>query len=207
MDSDTVWRHIDEQRVNLADMLAGLEPEQWSTPSLCAGWTVREVAAHVTHSQLPKSALLFELLRSGFQFNAMVYRAALRDNRSAGELVAALRGMPGSRKRPPGTSELDPLLDVLVHTQDIAVPLGIDRPMPVDAAVAAAKRVWASGFPFHAQRRLRGVELAATDADFRVGSGQLMQAPIRDLLMVLAGRRDPVVSDQAPGSARNPGRT
>ncbi|KUH88406.1 maleylpyruvate isomerase family mycothiol-dependent enzyme [Mycobacterium sp. IS-1556] len=189
MDSNTVWRHIDEQRVNLADMLDGLEPQQWSTSSLCDGWTVREVAAHLTHSQLPKSKMLVELLRSGFRFNAMIYRAALHDKRSPSELTAALREMRGSRKRPPGTSEVDPLMDVLVHTQDIAVPLGIDRPMPVDAAVVAAERVWTTGFPFHAQRRLRGVELAAIDADFRVGEGRLVEAPIRDILMVLVGRR------------------
>ncbi|BBY46339.1 maleylpyruvate isomerase family mycothiol-dependent enzyme [Mycolicibacterium celeriflavum] len=188
MDSDTVWRHIDEQRANLADLLDGLEPQQWSTPSLCEGWTVREVAAHITHSQLPKSKMLLELLRSGFRFNTMVYRAALQDERSPGELTAVLRGMRGSRKRPPGTSEVDPLMDVLVHTQDIAVPLGIDRPMPVDAAVAAAERVWTTGFPFRAKRRLRGVELAAIDADFRVGQGRLVEAPIRDILMVLVGR-------------------
>ncbi|SEH70515.1 TIGR03083 family protein [Mycolicibacterium rutilum] len=188
MDSDTVWRHIDEQRVHLADLLDALEPEQWSTPSLCEGWTVREVAAHITHSQLPKSTMVLALVRSGFRFNAMIHRAALQDKRSPRELIAALRAMPGSRKRPPGTSELDPLLDVLVHTQDIAVPLGIDRPMPVDAAVAAAGRVWNSGFPFNAQRRLRGVQLAATDADFRVGQGRLVEAPIREILMALTDR-------------------
>lgn len=191
MDSDTVWRHIDEQRANLADMLDGLEPERWSTPSLCEGWTVREVAAHITHSQLPKSTMMFELLRYGFRFNVMIHRAALRDRRSPGELVAALRDMRGSRRRPPGTSELDPLLDVLVHTQDVAVPLGIDRPMPVDAAVVAAERVWTSGFPFNARRRLRGMELVATDADFRVGEGRRVEAPIRDILMMLTGRSAP----------------
>lgn len=57
------------------------------------GWTVREVAAHITHSQLPKSKMLLELLRSGFRFNTMVYRAALQDERSPGELTAVLRGM------------------------------------------------------------------------------------------------------------------
>lgn len=188
MDSDTVWQHIDEQRTNLADMLDALEPGRWSTPSLCEGWTVREVAAHITHSHLPKSTMVFALVRSGFRFNAMVYRAALQDKRSPSELTAALRGMRGSRKRPPGTSELDPLLDVLVHTQDVAVPLGFDRPMPVDAAVAAAERVWTTGFPFKARKRLRGVELAATDADFRIGEGRLVEAPIRDILMALTDR-------------------
>ena len=194
MDSDTVWRHIDEQRADLANLLDGIEPERWSTPSLCEGWTVREVAAHITHSQLPMARMLFEVLRSGFRFNAMIHRAAVQDKQSPAELTAALRAMRGSRKRPPGTSELDPLLDVLIHTQDIAVPLGIDRPMPADAAAAAAQRVWGMGFPFRAQRRIRGVELAATDADFRVGHGHRVEAPIRDILMLLAGRPSPIAA-------------
>jgi uncharacterized protein (TIGR03083 family) len=188
VDSDTVWRHIDEQRASLADMLDGLEPEQWNTPTLCEGWTVRHVAAHITHSASGKPRLMFELLRSGFRFNAMIYRVAVQDKRSPAELTAALRAMRGSRKRPPGTAELDPLMDVLVHTQDIAVPLGIDRPMPVDAAVAAAERVWTMGFPFKAQRHFQGVQLAATDADFEVGEGRRVEAPIRDILMTLVGR-------------------
>lgn len=188
MDSDTVWRHIDEQRTSLADMLDGVPADRWETPSLCEGWTVRNVAAHITHSQAGKPRMIAEMLRSGFRFNAMMNRLALQDKRSPAELTAALRGMRGSRKHPPGTTELDPLMDVLVHGQDIAVPLGIDRPIPTDAAVAAAQRVWTMGFPFGAQRRLRGVELAATDADFRVGEGRLVEAPIRDILMALTGR-------------------
>lgn len=114
MDSDTIWRHIDEQRVSLAALLEGIEAERWATPSLCEGWAVREVAAYVTHSQMSLWKGIVALVSSGFRFNAMIYRMALRDKRTPAELTAALRGMPGSRKHPPGTSELDPLTDVLV---------------------------------------------------------------------------------------------
>ena len=31
---------IAEERRSLADVLSGLEPQQWATPSLCRGWTV-----------------------------------------------------------------------------------------------------------------------------------------------------------------------
>ncbi len=58
-------------------------------------------------------------------------------------------------------------MDVLVHGQDIAVPLGIERPMPTDAAVAGFERVWKMGWPFHARRRLRGIHLAVTDGPSR----------------------------------------
>ena len=32
-------------------MLAGVQPDQWDSPSTCAGWTVRDVAGHVTWGQ------------------------------------------------------------------------------------------------------------------------------------------------------------
>ena len=51
MDSDTVWQHIDDERAWLADLLESLAQEAWQQPSLCEGWTVRDVAAHLTFAQ------------------------------------------------------------------------------------------------------------------------------------------------------------
>ena len=127
----------------------------------------------------------------------MIKRLALEDNRSQAEIIASLRAMVGSRRRIVGSSEIDPLTDVLVHTQDIVVPLGIDRPMPSTAAAATAKHLWDSRFPINPQRRLKGIRLTATDADFAAGDGYEVQAPIRDILMVLTGRRTPVSDDIA----------
>lgn len=83
---------------------------------------------------------------------------------------------------------MEPLIDLLVHGQDICVPLGCHRSMPTDAATAAAERVWAMGFPFHARRRWVGRRLVATDAPFAVGEGREVAAPIADLLLALTGR-------------------
>jgi uncharacterized protein (TIGR03083 family) len=46
-DAETVYRIATANRLLAADMFAALTPGQWRTPSLCAGWTVREVAAHL----------------------------------------------------------------------------------------------------------------------------------------------------------------
>jgi uncharacterized protein (TIGR03083 family) len=191
MDRETVWQCIDDQRRALADLIDTIDaddPAAWDTPSLCAGWTVRHVAAHLTHSTIGLPRMLLEAARSGFRFNAVVHRMAVTDARTPTELAATLRAMVGSRRHPPGTTELEPLIDVLVHAQDICVPLGIDRPMPVGAAVAAAERVWDMGFPFRAQKRFAGTRFVATDADFAVGDGREVAAPIRDLLMLMTGR-------------------
>ena len=100
MDDDEIWRHIDEQRADLADFLDTLTPEQWETPSLCDGWTVRDVAAHVTQSTTALGA------RFGCRDRA-VGLSVRRDGVPAGarghrgrreEITAALRAMVGGRR-------------------------------------------------------------------------------------------------------------
>jgi uncharacterized protein (TIGR03083 family) len=189
MDDSQIWAYIDEQRADLADFLDTLTPEQWETPSLCPGWTVRQAAAHITQSSTNWGRLSFELLRSGFRFNALTLRMARDDQRKPEEITAALRAMVGGRRRPPGTAVADPLADVLVHGQDIAVPLGLPRTMPVPAAVIAAERLWKMGFPFNARKRFPNITFTATDADFSVGDGDVVRGPIQDIVMTLSGRR------------------
>lgn len=46
-------------------------------------------------------------------------------------------------------------------------------------------------FPINAARQLNGVRLVATDADFAAGEGREVRAPIRDIVMILAGRAQP----------------
>lgn len=79
-------------------------------------------------------------------------------------------------------------MDVHVHTQDVAMPLGRTLPMPTDAAVASAEHLWEIGFPFHARSRLAGHRLIATDADWTAGAGSEIRDPIQALVMLLAGR-------------------
>jgi uncharacterized protein (TIGR03083 family) len=62
MDRDEVWRAIDAERVSLADLLDSLGEQEWEIPSLCAGWRVRDVAAHLT---LARTAALSQLSGPG----------------------------------------------------------------------------------------------------------------------------------------------
>lgn len=188
MDSDTIWRHIDTQRTELADLLETLPADAWRTPSLCAAWAVRDVAAHLTFSHARIRDVVGPALRTGFRYNAMIEYAAVHSSLTHEQIVATLRGFVGSRRRAPFVSELEPLLDVLVHTQDICVPLDIDRPMPTDAAVVALERVvwWSQRFPLGP--RLRGVHLVATDVAWEWGSGRRVEGPVQWLLLAAAGR-------------------
>lgn len=195
MNTDEIWRCVDDQRVELAGLLEGLSAEQWMAPSLCDGWRVRDVAAHLTHSHMHPVRAIGEAVKSGFRFDSMISRLGREDRRSQAEIAAALRGMAGARKKVPGTSVQQPLIELLVHGQDITVPLGIDRPMPVDAAVEAAAKLSVMRFPLNAAQHVAGIRLVATDADFAAGEGTgdgtEIRVPIRDIVMILAGRAQP----------------
>ena len=104
------------------------------------------------------------------------------------EYAGLLRAMRGSRRTAPFVSDLEPMIDELVHEQDMVRPLGRERSMPTEAAATAAQRAWSMGFPFHAEKRLRGYELVATDHAWRAGDGRVVEAPIADLLMLVTGR-------------------
>ena len=191
MNVDQIWASVDAQRRDLADLIETFDAQQWTAPSLCDGWRVRDVAAHLTHSHMPPGRMIVEAVKSAFRFDPMIRRLAVEDTRSQSEIAAALRAMAGVRKKVPGTSVQQPMIELLVHGQDMAVPLGIDLPMPTDAAVEAAKRLGGMKFPINAVRHLDGVRLVATDADFAVGEGREVRAPIREIVMILAGRSDP----------------
>src|SRR5688572_12426891 len=191
MDRTSAWRIVEEQRLSLADLLAGLPPDQWVHPSLCDGWRVCDVAAHLTlGSRVGPLTGTVEFVRARGNVNRLIHDTAVRraDAVDQATVVADLRTSAASRRHPPGTSRLDPFADVLVHGQDIARPLGLSRPIPVEAALVAADRYWSMGFPFHARRRLAGLRLAATDADWTAGTGPTVEGPIGALLLVLTGR-------------------
>ncbi|WP_062347681.1 maleylpyruvate isomerase family mycothiol-dependent enzyme [Herbidospora yilanensis] len=189
MDEQAVWHAIDEERRSLALFLDELTEEEWETPSLCAGWRVREVAAHLTLAHVRPGMAVWELLKARGSLDRMIHNTAVQAARRPVESYAeGIRAMIGSRRKAPGISHLEPLIDALVHGQDMAVPLGRDRPMPVEAAMAAADRVWAMGYPFGARKAFAGVELAATDCVWRVGSGRRVEGPIAGLLLLITGR-------------------
>src|SRR5690242_2654666 len=202
MDKDLVWRVVDDERSRLADLMADLSESEWRTPSLCAAWTVRDVAAHLTLAHTGMREALPALIRAGGSFDRMVRDTAIRQARlPVHEYPRRLRNMVGSRRTAPFITELEPLVDVLCHAQDIARPIGRPYPMPADAAVVAANHIWRRSFPFRAQHRLRGFELVATDAPWRAGAGARVEGPISALLLLVSGRPAALSDLDGPGAA------
>lgn len=191
VDADRSWAVIEATRLQLASILDAAGPDAWQRPSLCDRWRVIDVAAHVTLAAQPPSpaAMLVDGLRARGRFHVLNHDTAVRHaDRPGADLVAELRQHAGSRRLPAVTNYRNTLFDVMVHLQDVCIPLGVPTDLPLDAARAATQRVWTMGWPFHARRRLRGYRLTATDTDWTAGDGLPVDGPITALLLLVTGR-------------------
>jgi uncharacterized protein (TIGR03083 family) len=203
MDRDDVWRAIDDHRRRLVDVLEDLSDEEWQHPSLCTGWTVRDVAAHValqntTLSMMPRGVL--EMIRAGGMNGAIQAVARRHAANPTGQLVAEIRNRIGVWRPLPTVTYREAVIDYLVHSQDIAVPLGRSIQMHTGAAVVAADRVWSSPRMFHARKKLAGYRLAAADTAWSAGEGKEVTGPISALLLLLTGRPAALPHLSGPGA-------
>lgn len=186
-----VWAEIDRGRSELIGVLETLSPEQWRAPSWCARWTVRDVAAHLAIAPtLGWGEMFREARKARGNFDRMIrdtalHRAAARDD---AQILDDLRGIVGSRRLAPTTFVRDPLVDTLVHTQDIARPLRIDVPVPPGPAVEALQWLWRRRFPFFPARVFAGRRVVAADAHWTHGKGDALVAPAGELLLMATGR-------------------
>ena len=130
---DTIKDMIAAQRTELAEVLTGLPGPSWDEPTLCAGWRVREVVAHITMPfRYGGPQFMLELARSRGRFNAMSDRVARRDaaQMSPADLTGAVRSNIGHPWKPPGGGFTGALAHDLIHGLDITVPLGLAKPVP-----------------------------------------------------------------------------
>lgn len=203
MDRQAIVRAVEAERRDLADLLDRLAPADWDVDSLCAGWTVRDVVAHMTlATRLSKPAAVLGVLRARGDINRMIGDAARRRAAEFGpaELVAQLRATAGSARRPLGSQPADPLVDLLVHGQDIARPLGRTRTMPLERVLPALEHVWSSSF-YGARKRFSGLRFVATDLDWSAGEGPEVRGPGGELLLLLTGRDAGLDGVDGPGAA------
>lgn len=193
MNDDELWAAIDAQRLRTADLLETLTEDDWRHRSLCDGWTVRDVAAHLTFQQLTLGDGLRLALRHPGSMNRMIQASTRgKANRPTAQLIAEIRATAGSRRHNFGVTAKETLIDIVVHGQDIAVPIGRSLYVPPETAATAATRVWdCRGSRLSKVFRpipYDGLNLQATDIDWSVGQGPELRGPILALLLLLTGR-------------------
>ncbi|WP_323847463.1 maleylpyruvate isomerase family mycothiol-dependent enzyme [Allosaccharopolyspora coralli] len=191
-----------QERAELADFLAGLTPQQWRTPSLCTGWTVHDVVAHVvSYEEHGRGEVFRRLVRARLRPGQLndVGKAEYATLESA-ELVEFLR----AHLRPRGmTASLGGgvgLVDALIHHQDIRRPLGMPRTIPSERLLPAL-RIAITAPPLRGFWNARGVRLVATDLEWTRGSGPEAHGEAEALLMALAGRAGVARELTGPGAS------
>ena len=152
MDQESGWSVIEKERRWLADLLESRDARDWDRPSLCAGWRIRDVAAHVALAPTPPSLgqMLIEGTRARGRFHKLNHDVAVRHADHLGaRLVTELREHAGSRRLPAVTGyRKTPCKFVNVLVSYVArTPAGgaayagdWDHPMPVEACSAPGAR-------------------------------------------------------------------
>ncbi|MFI7065578.1 maleylpyruvate isomerase family mycothiol-dependent enzyme [Kribbella sp. NPDC050124] len=181
------------ERAELADLLDGLQDQDWDKASLCEGWRVREVVAHVTmpfRMSLPR--FLVGMVRAGGNFNKFSDRQARQGavEFSAGELTECLRQNVNHPWKPPGGGYEGALSHDVIHGLDITVALGMDRCVPADRLRRVLDGVKPRQVKYFGVD-LTGIQLSATDLDWTYGTGEALSGNAQDLLLVLCGRTLP----------------
>ncbi|WP_328529558.1 maleylpyruvate isomerase family mycothiol-dependent enzyme [Nocardioides sp. NBC_00368] len=190
------------ERRDLADFLETLTPEQWDHPSLCSGWTVRDVVAHlISYEEVGLVGFIGRFARQGFSFGTMNQRRLEEFGaRTSGELVAYVR----EHAKPSGpTAVADArigLTDGLIHHQDIRRALGKPRRVPAERLVPVLGFAMIAP-PLPAKRNGQGLRLVASDLDWSHGSGAEVTGPGEALLMAVCGRSDALPELAGPGLA------
>jgi uncharacterized protein (TIGR03083 family) len=177
----------------LADLLDSATDAQWDTPSLCAGWRVREVIAHMTMAaRYPEDKFMAELQRCEFDFGRLSNEIAGRDaGLPTRELVANLRSEVMQHWTPPGGGYHGALNHVVIHGLDVTVPLGVPRRSPDDTIRIVIDDLTLGAVHQHFGTNIEGRSLQATDLDWSYGSGPALRGAAEDLALVLCGRMLP----------------
>jgi uncharacterized protein (TIGR03083 family) len=185
-----IWPTVHAERAALAADLERLSEAQWATPSLCSGWSVRDVLAHMTATaRITPPGFFLKMLTSGFSFQKLQARdIAVERGASATDTLARFRTQVNSSSHPPGPKDTW-LGEVLVHGEDIRRPLGIRHAYPLDACVQTANFYKGSNLIIGAKSRIEGLRLRATDTEWAHGAGPEVSGPIHSLVMAMTGRK------------------
>ena len=198
MASNGIWPTVHAERKALAADLGSLSDEQWETRTLCPQWTVRDVVAHMTATaKIGGARFLPKLAASGFSLKRMQEKdIAVERGDSPSDALARFEAQITSSLHPPGPADTW-LGEVVIHAEDIRRPLGISHSYPTEAVVRVLDFYKGSNLVIGAKRRIGGLTLLATDADWSHGEGPEVVGPALGLLMAMTGR--PQVLDELTG--------
>jgi len=192
------WPVIHTERKALAADLQALDAADWATPSLCEDWTVHDVLAHLTSTATLTSPAFFGGLVTAWFSSERAQRNGIAAHlgATAADTLTGFEAVLTSVTHPPGPADAW-LGETIVHSEDIRRPLGIAYVYPPAVLVQVADFFTGSNKFISAKRRIGGLALHATDADWSHGTGLEVSGPILSLILAMTGRE--VAEDELDG--------
>lgn len=210
MDTEQIYARTTRNRLRLADMLQHLSPAQWHGATLCEGWAVQDLAAHLVQPMLVGFGRFFftSVRYRGNTAATVNHLTRTMARRGPDELVALLREHAADRVNPPRVGPMGPFAETCIHGRDIARPAGLDVTVDQDDWVLLLDYLTSPGAaPTLVPRgRLDGLGLQASDAAWRHGSGPAVTGPLEALAMAVTGRTAALEDLAGPGRATLAGR-
>lgn len=196
-----VWPMVHAERAALIDDLSHLEGEQWERPSLCDGWTVHDVVAHlVDTARTTRLGFVARLARARFDFDRQNTQGVARERgASPQETLERLRQVASRTSTPPAPLD-SRLVEEVVHGEDIRRPLGIVHAYPLEAVVRSLRYQARTPASFGGAKELTArLRLTATDAGLSIGDGPEASGTALSLLLAISGRRAALDDLSGPG--------
>lgn len=181
------------------DDLAVLEADEWRTPSLCPGWDVHDVLAHLVDSaKTTRLGFVRRMVAAGFDFDRDNAVGITREKAAVPEgTLSTFRAVHAQTTTPPAALATR-LVEAFVHGEDIRRPLRTGRNYPpLHVAEALAYQVKTSVKIGGGKEAAQGWRLITTDAPFEHGDGPEVHGPAIALLLAVSGR--PVGVDELTG--------
>jgi uncharacterized protein (TIGR03083 family) len=184
---------VSDTLTRIADSLEGQPEAVWDQPSLCTGWRVREVVAHVTMpARMGEEQFAQQMAAMGGDFQRLSDHVAQRDGSlPVGEHLANLRSARLAAWEPPGGGAMGALHHAVVHGLDITNAVGLDRACSDEAALVVLDGLTDGGTAQFFGTDLTGMRLVAGDLDRSWGEGRTVAAPAGELISLICHRELP----------------
>lgn len=201
-----VWQHVRNRRAELAAYLETLDTDKWNNQSLCGEWQTRDVVAHLLIEYHYTARYWKQFLRSGLRVNKFLGRTAHDVGRSdTAHLLERFKNMIDERQKPAALPVMNVLVDLLVHEQDIRVPLGHLKPMPLDSLRLIFSHWEPQDYNLGEKitgvsRRVRGLQFVISDLSLTKGTGLTVVGNAEDILLAVTGRPTAIPKLQGEGT-------
>ena len=196
-----VWSMVHAERAALIADLENLDDQRWEEQSLCAGWTVHDVVAHlIDTARTTRLGFVVGLARARFDFHRQNARGVQRERgASPQETLERLRQVASRTSTPPAPLD-SRLVEEVVHGEDLRRPLGLTRSYPREAVVRSLRLQARTPEAFGGAKELvTRIRLTAADADLSIGEGPDVTGTALALLLAVTGRRVALNDLDGPG--------